>query len=76
MRTDTLEMKRVLSPNDIDECEEGVQYFQFSWSSTQQAAQSLFNSCIETGDPNSLFQLLAQYPYHVTNYITYSTTYQ
>ena len=66
IRSDDLSMHPVPPP---DNEEIGVQYFEFKWSSSQLAAQELFTQCIETGDPNSLFQLLGQYPYHVCHYL-------
>merc|ERR1712137_866131 len=43
----------------------GLQYFRYGWSNQQEAAQQTFLQCIETGDPNSLMQLLMHNPYHV-----------
>jgi len=59
---DELSMTEISTPEGTDP---SLRYFAFSWSEKQKHAQEVFQACIESGDPNSLFQLLGQAPYHV-----------
>lgn len=59
---DELTMSPVDAPEGADP---SLRYFVFQWSEKQKQAQEVFQACIESGDPNSLFQLLGQAPYHV-----------
>jgi len=59
---DELTMTKIPAPEGADP---SLQYFLFQWSDKQLQAQEVFQACIESGDPNSLFQLLGQAPYHV-----------
>lgn len=63
IRSEDLQMVPVDDPEDG---EDGVRYFSFQWSDKRREANELFQACIETGDPNSLFGLLGKYPYHVS----------